>query len=152
MRLSLLCGEEVIVFFRLLRLLFRGDVLGIFLLDLCRVDQQFLFTDLHRHEGVLIELLVVVVTEARTQEGEVRLTDDQTATVFQFLSHLFVGIELTGILHRLVVTQEAADVHTVHPLILVDGDVETTHEEVGEVIACHLKQQLVLVHGVRFVG
>ena len=117
-----------------------------------RVYQQLLFADFHRHEGVLIELLVVIVAEPCAEERKVCLADNQVATAFQFLHHLFVGIELTGILHRLVVAQESADVHTVHPLILVDGDVEAAHEEVGEVIACHLKQQLVLVHGVGLVG
>ena len=42
--------------------------------------------------------------------------------------------------------------HAVQTLILIDGDVEAACQEAREVIACHLKQQLVLVYGVGLIG
>ena len=52
----------------------------------------------------------------------------------------------------LVVTEEAADDHACQTVrVLVDVQVEVAYQEVGEVIFCHLVEQLVLADGVGLV-
>ena len=51
-----------------------------------------------------------------------------------------------------VVAEESPDEHSLQTVVLIGGNLEVTHQEVREVIASYLKQQLVLVYAVRFVG
>ena len=48
----------------------------------------------------------------------------------------------------LVIGAEPCYLHAVEPFKVVDGHVEVSHHEVGEVIASHLEEQLVLLYGV----
>ena len=125
--------------------------LDVGLLYIFRDNQQLFCAHLHRHEDLFVELLVVVVAEMRTDKSQVALTDDEVLTGLQTLSETLVLIELTGILQCLVVAEESTGNHSVESVILVYLYLEVTHQEVGEVVFCHLKQQLVLVHGVGFV-
>ena len=68
------------------------------------------------------------------------------------LGHSIVGIELFGILVRLVEIAEPSDGHQVQTVVVYDIQFEVTHDEVGEVETRHLEQQLVLVERVGMVG
>ena len=62
-------------------------------------------------------------------------------------------VKLTGILTGLVIAQETADQHTRKAVsILINLYVEVTHQEVAEVIAGQLIEQLVLVYGIGHIG
>ena len=117
-----------------------------------RLRQQLFLTHLHRYEGLFVELFIFVVTEPRTNQCQVFLADNQTVTRFQPVCHRVVSIELTGILQGLVVTQESTDAHAMQTVILVEHNVEVAHQEIGEIIARQLIQQLVFVHRVGLIG
>ena len=70
----------------------------------------------------------------------------------QECSHRLVGKQLPRILQGLVVVQETADTHPMQPVVLIEHNVEVTHQEIREVITGHLKQQLILIDGVGLVG
>ena len=81
------------------------------------------------------------------------LADDEAAAMFKHAGHGLVVVQLACILACLVVAQESADEHAVQSmLVLVNDNVEVTHQIVGEIIFGHLVEQLVLVDRVGLVG
>ena len=61
-------------------------------------------------------------------------------------------VDVVGILACFVVIAEAFYLHAVQTILLVNDEVEITHEIGGEIIFRHLEEQLVLVYRVRNVG
>ena len=58
-------------------------------------------------------------------------------------------MQLSGILQGFVEIHETTNHHAVKALLALYLQVEVAHQEVGEVEACHLVEQLVLVDGIR---
>ena len=61
-------------------------------------------------------------------------------------------VDVVGILARFVVIAESLYLHAVQTILLVNDEVEITHEIGGEIILRHLEEQLVLVYRIGNVG
>ena len=61
-------------------------------------------------------------------------------------------IEEAGILEHLVVVAESFKPHATQSVKVFKREVEVAHQEVGEIEACHFKEQLVLVDGIGLIG
>ena len=97
---------------------------------------------------LLVELVVIVVAVLRSEQFDVAVADDYGAPFLCKLHHLLVLVELACILQSLVVVSESAHHHAVHAVEFVDDDIEVAHDEVREVEARKLEEQLVLVERV----
>ena len=102
---------------------------------------------------LLVELFVIVVAVLLAEQFQVLVTDDNdTRTPLQQAGDVLLLIECAGILQGLVVVAETGQAHPAQSLDILEFHVEIAHQIVGEVEACHLEQQLVLVDGVGLVG
>ena len=72
--------------------------------------------------------------------------------VLQQLHQMFLLMQLTRILQRLIVAQETTHAHVARSVGINNLDIEIAHHVVGEVIASQLEEQLIVVDGIRIVG
>ena len=95
----------------------------------------------------LEEQLIVCIAECRTQQRQVLLADNEASTMLQqFGQQSSCTMQLTGILACLVVAEETADNHSAESvLVLVCHNLKVAHQVVGEVVLCHLVEQLILI-------
>ena len=101
---------------------------------------------------LIVELLIVLITELLTEQRQVLLADNDGSALPQSFYDVLLLIELAGVLQSLVEITEARYLHATEPLDILDLDVEVAHHVAREVVACQLEEQLVLVHRVGLVG
>ena len=100
---------------------------------------------------LVVELFVVLVAEVRTEQRQVGLADYYAARFPRQACYRLVFVKHPRVLQSLVVSLEACNPHAVQPVEVLDYYVEVAHEEIVEVVACHLEEQFVLIDGVRVV-
>ena len=99
-----------------------------------------------------VEGVVVIVAVALTYEFEILLGYDKRSCLLGSLLDTLLLHEYLGVLACLVEIAETAHHHVVHTLSIVDGDVKVAHHKRGEVVACQLEKQLILLERVGGVG
>ena len=99
-----------------------------------------------------VELLILLVGMAGTQELQVRLADDVGTYIAQQTLDGGLLVYGVGVLAGFVITVETTNLHAMQSLQVLDIDIEIACHVGGKVVLRHLEEQLVLVGLVRIVG
>ena len=98
-----------------------------------------------------VELVVIVKAKLLSEEFQIFLADDEGARLSHPADDALLLVYFAGILVCLVEEAEARHLHKVEAVDVFQLQVKISHDVRGEVEACHLVEQLVLVKRVGVV-